>query len=104
MASVERNRQKFGLNKIEETVGETMIISSHRRTESCDLGKRQSHLNSNKTSDGVAVAKENFGFIITSGMSPDLQRRLAYQNYKGLECKICFGSNFCLPKIFYFIV
>lgn len=112
VAAVERSRQKFGLNKIEETVGETMcttsitnvtsnsIISSHRRTESCDLSQRRqvaanilSNSNSTSSCNGVtapAVAKEVNGLLQTNGSrlsSPDLQRHLAYQSYRGFECK-----------------
>lgn len=133
VAAVERSRQKFGLNKIEETVGETMcttsitaaaaaaasnaIISNHRRTESCDLShRRQSSTtaitataatttttanttnnilgNSNNNCNSIAgapiVSKEVNSLLqenTHSRMSPDLQRHLAYQTYRGFECK-----------------
>lgn len=125
VAAVERSRQKFGLNKIEETVGETMcttsitsvtsgiaIISNHRRTESCDLGqhhqrqaassifKSNNSINSttssstNNNCNGVAapiLSKEVNSLLQAnsthSRMSPDLQRHLAYQTYRGFECK-----------------
>lgn len=105
VAAVERSRQKFGLNKIEETVGESIlsssstttvaattttvantVISSHRRTESCDLSQKRHH-----TSNGAAIiTKEMCNLMQTnthSRMSPDLQRHMAYQNYRGFECK-----------------
>lgn len=84
VAAVERSRQKFGLNKIEETVGESTVISSHRRTESCDLGRRFPPPAAN--ADSVVSTQEICNFMTARGMSPDLQRRLAIQNYKGLEC------------------
>lgn len=94
VAAVERSRQKFGLNKIDETVGET-IITNHRRTESCDLGRRQPPLlngNMESTSGSSSAAavegKETFNYVSNRGLSPDLQRRLTYQNYKGFECKL----------------
>lgn len=112
VAAVERSRQKFGLNKIDETVGETMcatsitnvssnsIISNHRRTESCDLSQRRqvaTNMLSNSSSatscNGSAapiVSKEVNSILQTnthSRMSPDLQRHLAYQSYRGFECK-----------------
>lgn len=113
VAAVERSRQKFGLNKIEETVGETMctttitsvtsnaIISSHRRTESCDLSHRRqsaNNISSNSINcNGITTAptpsivtKEVSSLLQTnthSRMSPDLQRHLAYQTYRGFECK-----------------
>lgn len=83
VAAVERSRQKFGLNKIDETAGET-IITNHRRTESCDLGRRQPILNGNM--DSAVLSKEVLNYVSNRGLSPDLQRRLAYQNYKGFEC------------------
>lgn len=88
VAAVERSRQKFGLNKIEETVGET-VITNHRRTESCDLSRKQPLLNGNGI-DSTVLTKEVFSYVSNRGMSPDLQRRLAYQNYKGFECKLHF--------------
>lgn len=136
VAAVERSRQKFGLNKIEETVGETMcttsitaataainnaIISNHRRTESCDLSHRRQSAttviataaaaaatatttaagtnnilgNSNNNCNSLAatapiVSKEVSSLLqenTHSRMSPDLQRHLAYQTYRGFECK-----------------
>lgn len=112
VAAVERSRQKFGLNKIDETVGETMcttsitnvasnpIISNHRRTESCDLSQRRlgasnilSNSNATTTCNGTAapiVSKEVSNLMQANThnrMSPDLQRHLAYQSYRGFECK-----------------
>lgn len=117
VAAVERSRQKFGLNKIEETVGETMCttsitnvtsnaaINNHRRTESCDLSHHRRHAannifsNSNSSSNsinncnGIAapiVSKEVSSLLqgnTQSRLSPDLQRHLAYQSYRGFECK-----------------
>lgn len=130
VAAVERSRQKFGLNKIEETVGETMcttsitataasnaIISNHRRTESCDLSHRRQSATtaiaaatsaatttvttnnilgnsnnncSNITAGAPIVSKEVSSLLqenTHSRMSPDLQRHLAYQTYRGFECK-----------------
>lgn len=97
MAAVERNCQKFGLNKIEETASEmtatttaaaaataTTILSHHRRTESCDLAK------SKLKTASVLVPTSNdakTSVIAMRAMSPDVQRRLAYQNYRGVECK-----------------
>lgn len=113
VAAVERSRQKFGLNKIEETVGETIctttitsvtsnsVHSNHRRTESCDLSHRRhaattnllSNSNSFSNCNGVAapiVSKEVSSLLQAnthSRLSPDLQRHLAYQSYRGFECK-----------------
>lgn len=105
VAAVERNCQKFGLNKIEETASEvaaatttstttisakaattvaTTILSNHRRTESCDLGK------SKLRAATALVPTSNdakTSVIAMRAMSPDAQRRLAYQNYRGFECK-----------------
>lgn len=130
VAAVERSRQKFGLNKIEETVGETMcttsitnstsgsaIISNHRRTESCDLGKHQrqssssifksnnsiNSISGNNNGNGVAtsiLSKEVSSLLQAnnthSRMSPDLQRHLAYQTYRGFECKSLIQFTICL--------
>lgn len=96
MAAVERNCQKFGLNKIEETASETTttttttatamtILSNHRRTESCDLGKSKL-----KTATALVPPSTNdtkTSVIAMRAMSPDVQRRLAYPNYRGFECK-----------------
>lgn len=93
VAAVERNCQKFGLNKIEETASETMttmtatattILSNHRRTESCDLGESKL-----KTASAlVPTSKDaNTSVIAMRTMSPDVQRHLVYQNYRGFECK-----------------
>lgn len=114
MAAVERSRQKFGLNKIEETVGETIctttittsvtsnntVHSNHRRTESCDLSHRRhitnvlSSSNSISNCNGVIapciVSKEVSNILQAnthSRLSPDLQRHLVYQSYRGFECK-----------------
>lgn len=99
VAAVERSRQKFGLNKIEETVGEsilssttttaTAIVSHHRRTESCDLSQKR---HQTTVLNGAAlITKEMCNLMQTntahSRMSPDLQRSMAYQNYRGFECK-----------------
>lgn len=113
VAAVERSRQKFGLNKIDETVGETMcttsitnvtsnsVISNHRRTESCDLSQRRQSAsnilsnsnavsNCNGSSTAPIVSKEVSNLMQAnthSRMSPDLQRHLGYQSYRGFECK-----------------
>lgn len=148
VAAVERSRQKFGLNKIEETVGETMcttsitataasnaIISNHRRTESCDLSnRRQSSAtnaikaiatavatttatattaatssilgNINNNCNGITgapiVSKEMSSLLqenTQSRMSPDLQRHLAYQTYRGFECKSINDSSCILTAL-----
>lgn len=92
VAAVERSRQKFGLNKIEEAAAEGSVLNhgnSHRRTESCDLGRRQP-MRATGTSllDNGSAPKDSQAYALGRGLSPDLQRRLAYQNYKGLECKL----------------
>ncbi len=92
---VEQSRQKFGLNKIDELTGSevaTSTTNSHRRTESCDSNRRSLISNGAGVSvDGnghVIAAKTNLhSVIVTTGLSPDLQRRLALQNYKGMECE-----------------
>lgn len=129
VAAVERSRQKFGLNKIEETVGETMcttsvtnvtsnaIISNHRRTESCDLSHRRqaaataaatsilSNSNGASHSNGVVapiVSKEVSSLLQAnthSRLSPDLQRHLAYQSYRGFECKSINIFSFCFQMM-----
>lgn len=87
---VEHNRHKFGLNKIDEATGAE--TNSHRRTESCDSNRRPLNNGSNAV-DAIAngyvlAAKTNLhSVIVSTGLSPDLQRRLALQNYKGMECK-----------------
>lgn len=96
VAAVERNCQKFGLNKIEETASEaaattttttatvTTILSNHRRTESCDLGKSKL-----KTASALVPTSNDAktSVIAMRAMSPDVQHRLAYHNYRGFECK-----------------
>lgn len=95
VVAVEQSRHKFGLNKIDEGTGtETAAANLHRRTESCDSNRR-----SLKNGGGISVdvianghvlaAKTNLhSVIVSTGLSPDLQRRLALQNYKGMECKL----------------
>lgn len=94
VVAVEQSRHKFGLNKIDEGTGSETTTNSHRRTESCDSNRRSL----NNASGGMSVdvtgnghmvaAKTNLhSVIVSTGLSPDLQRRLALQNYKGMECK-----------------
>lgn len=99
VAAVERSRQKFGLNKIDEAVAEgTALVNhnSHRRTESCDLGRRPPMRATNPVgsmaTDNGLNGKDAQGYAISRGLSPDLHRRLAYQNYKGMECKLVGAS------------
>lgn len=111
VAAVERSRQKFGLNKIDEaaaesTIGLPMTHNSHRRTESCDLGRRlpmrstsnqvsagqqSAHTDNGATATAKAVVLSTkdtpAGYAFSRGLSPDLHRHLAYQNYKGMECE-----------------
>lgn len=118
VAAVERSRQKFGLNKIEETAGESVcansqasstsennhnIVSNHRRTESCDLSHRRQSTgilsssttttttNNNCNGSGAPILPKEMCNLLQantqSRMSPDLQRHLALQTYKGFECK-----------------
>lgn len=95
VVAVEQSRHKFGLNKIDEVTGsETTITNSHRRTESCDSGRRSLHnggggMSVDVIGNGhVLATKTNLhSVIVSTGLSPDLQRRLALQNYKGMECK-----------------
>lgn len=115
VAAVERSRQKFGLNKIDEAAAESTVLmnqNSHRRTESCDLGRRlpmrstSNHLagvqqQNSATDNGASAmamvvhAKDAPGYALSQGLSPDLHRHLAYQNYKGMECKCsCLISKF----------
>lgn len=78
VAAVERNCQKFGLNKIEETANESGAqAGSHRRTESLDFAR---------CSAPIAATGAGSSVVMRT-MSPDIQRRLAYQSYRGLECK-----------------
>lgn len=94
VVAVEQSRHKFGLNKIDEGTGSETTSNSHRRTESCDSNRRSL----NNACGGMSVdvignghviaAKTNLhSVIVSTGLSPDLQRRLALQNYKGMECK-----------------
>lgn len=96
---VEQNRHKFGLNKIDEATGSETLANSHRRTESSD-GNRpplnngggfvvNGGINVDAMGNGhVLAAKTNLhSVVVSTGLSPDLQRRLALQNYKGMECK-----------------
>lgn len=98
--AIEQSRQKFGLNKIDEsTAGEISSAVVHRRTESCDLNNSRNSV-PNILSNGnvlnghmstalvTQAAGVHPGGVSATGLSPDLQRRLAMQNYKGLECKI----------------
>lgn len=127
VAAVERNRQKFGLNKIEETVGESVCTTSitannskncsasnHRRTESCDLNdKRQTTSASTTTATTTILNSSNCNGLGINGatilskeicnlmqtnshsrMSPDLQRHLAYQTYRGFECNMKYLNYF----------
>lgn len=117
VAAVERNCQKFGLNKIEETAGEsaiattlttsatashtTIFSSNHRRTESYDLGKSKLKTTSlaslGPTTATTTIRTSNdhkTSVIAMQTMSPEVQRRLAYQNYRGFECK-------CEIKLFF---
>ncbi|XP_037049316.1 serine-rich adhesin for platelets isoform X2 [Bradysia coprophila] len=82
---VEQSRHKFGLNKIDEATGAE--TNSHRRTESCDSNRRPLNGGTDVIANGhVLAAKANFNSVVVStGLSPDLQRRLALQNYKGME-------------------
>lgn len=107
VAAVEQSRQKFGLNKIDETVGgagETTHMNGnyHRRTESlsCELSRRHfGHNGSNgiaaETSLGHKFLTNNMlaaaaaaAAAASPGMSPDVQRRLALQTYKAMECTL----------------
>lgn len=122
VAAVERNCQKFGLNKIEETANENattpsssqpplseLLMSSmtttvsasmssststtasmasstancHRRAESFDFSRNCS----SPFAMSVNASKDASESIVMRTMSPDIQRRLAYQNFRGFECK-----------------
>lgn len=89
--TIEHSRQKFGLNKIDEATppsGGDALPIVHRRTESCDIGRRNSMQNCiNPLANGGQQACFQANIVAATGLSPDLQRRLALQNYKGLECK-----------------
>lgn len=92
VVAVEQSRHKFGLNKIDEGTGSEITTNSHRRTESCDANRRSltnGAGNNDVIGNGhVLAAKTNLhSVIVSTGLSPDLQRRLALQNYKGMECK-----------------
>lgn len=122
VAAVEQSRQKFGLNKIDETVGgtgETTPLNGnyHRRTESlsCELSRRHFGHNGSNGIAAEAALGNGHKFLTNNmmaaaaaaaaaaspGMSPDVQRRLALQTYKAMECKlkikVCVHSfNFIL--------
>lgn len=100
---VEQNRHKFALNKIDEATGGTELINGafenganhihHRRTESlsCEMGRRH-FINGNTTMESannghVMITKSLVAATAATGLSPDVQRRLALQNYKAMECK-----------------
>lgn len=109
VAAVERSRQKFGLNKIEESAVESTLLlvnqntttssssssSTHRRTESCDLSRRLPNMRAinqighldNAGGNAKDAQQPAPGYALSRGVSPDLHRRLAYQSYKGMECK-----------------
>lgn len=93
VVAVEQSRHKFGLNKIDEGTGSETTANSHRRTESCDSNRRSLTNGAGISVDGTVnghmlAAKTNLqSVIVSTGLSPDLQRRLALQNYKGMECK-----------------
>lgn len=108
IAAIERNRQKFGLNKIEETAGESANIASsanivdtssagnHRRSESCDLrrerstGTQATATVANVLSGGGSTHSMDLTKMFqTSQMSPDPQRHLGYRSYRGFECMCC---------------
>ncbi|KAJ6643991.1 hypothetical protein Bhyg_08956 [Pseudolycoriella hygida] len=102
VVAVEQSRHKFGLNKIDEGTGSE--AGAHRRTESCDLNRRSlnngSGIGVDVMGNGILAAKTNLhSVIVSTGLSPDLQRRLALQNYKGMECKSEMDS---LKSIFHF--
>lgn len=88
--TIEQSRQKFGLNKIDEATPppSDALPIVHRRTESCDIGRRNSMQNCINPLANVGQ-QNNFqaNIVAATGLSPDLQRRLALQNYKGLECR-----------------
>lgn len=101
---VEQNRHKFALNKIDEATGGTELINGalngvshihHRRTESlsCEMGRR--HFINGNTADAstnghIVITKSLVAAAAaTTGLSPDVQRRLAL--YKAMECE-----NICL--------
>lgn len=116
VAAVERNRQKFGLNKIEETAAENAPVAlphgKHRRTESCDSNQplparsvanlqsslhrkiihsgQTSNISSLEKNIPMTGAKDIRNYSLERGLSPDLQRQLAFQSYKGMECKYNF--------------
>lgn len=93
VVAVEQSRHKFGLNKIDEGTGAETTTNFHRRTESCDSNRRSLNNGGEISVDvigngHVLAAKTNLhSVIVSTGLSPDLQRRLALQNYKGMECK-----------------
>lgn len=115
-AAIERNRQKFGLKKIDETAGESTNIlpptnnlnippvGYHRRSESCDLRHERvtdvqkstlapiasglGGIVSNATEKcGSLRSMDTTNIFQASQMSPDPQRHLGYINYRGFECK-----------------
>lgn len=118
VAAIERNRQKFGLKKIDETASESTNIvpaankldispvGCHRKSESCD-SRHERETETKKT----ASAPMN-GFVCNTGekcgsmrsmdvikmlqpsqMSSDLQSHLGYRSYRGFECmSICIFS------------
>lgn len=104
--AVEQTRQKFGLNKIDETTGNDSLLinnnaaipnSQHRRTESlsCELGRRHFGVNTAGVLITEPLINTNAHHLLggkhvinsNTGLSPDVQRRLALQNYKAMECK-----------------
>lgn len=102
--TIEHSRHKFGLNKIDEATpppeDSLPIMMVHRRTESCDIGRRNSMQNGNtplvnNNSNGQQNnCLQAANIVAVTGLSPDLQRRLALQNYKGLECKCIQSQTF----------
>ena len=97
----EQGRQKFGLNKIDETSSSATVApeqkpcingvaQNHRRTESlsCEFDRRHFITNNDKLTNNIHP------LMTASGLSPDVQRRLVLHNFRAMECKATICCTF----------
>lgn len=96
--AIDKNRQKFGLNKIDETssIGANIVDNGmsngnyyhHRRTESMSCEPVRRILGVPPPNMDAIMCNTNLCSATPSpGLSPDVQRRLALATYKAMECK-----------------
>lgn len=86
---VEKNRKKFGLNKIDEVNYYETSYTGHRRSESTVVNGSKSLGREFDLMNGTGNKNDDVPnwFNIHPGISPDVQRRFSMLNCKGIECK-----------------